>query len=107
MASVFVNPPYSRGGKPGDWVDKAVREWRKGCRIIMLLPAKTETKWIRPLGGFPRVFIHGRIRFLTKHQVNYGSGTFPSVIVGLGVEPEDLYRGFKDLGDVYTYYGGS
>lgn len=38
----FVNPPYNACKK---WCKKAVEEREKGKLVVMLLPARTNTKW--------------------------------------------------------------
>ena len=38
--TVFCNPPYGR--QIGRWVEKASKE---KCKTVMLLPARTDTKW--------------------------------------------------------------
>lgn len=39
---VFVNPPYSN---VKDWVKKCYDENQNGTKIVMLIPARTDTKW--------------------------------------------------------------
>ena len=74
----YVNPPY--GSELPKWTKKALEEYKKGCVIILLLPARTDTAWfhddILPYATEIR-FIRGRIRF-----EGYRSGApFPSMIV--------------------------
>lgn len=72
----FCNPPYGR--VIGDWVKKAYEESRNGL-VVMLLPARTDTKWFHE-------YIYGKaeIRFL-KGRLKFGdsvnSAPFPSMIV--------------------------
>lgn len=40
---VFCNPPYGR--EISKWVKKAYDEYYNGASIVMLLPARTDTKW--------------------------------------------------------------
>ena len=42
----YVNPPYSN---PRPWVEKAIKENKKGKTIAMLLPVDTSTQWFRML----------------------------------------------------------
>lgn len=46
--TVFVNPPWNN---IGPWVEKAFAEYQAGhcTEVIMLLPARTETRWYRQL----------------------------------------------------------
>jgi site-specific DNA-methyltransferase (adenine-specific) len=81
---VFCNPPYGR--QIGKWVEKAFREvYAGGCRTaVLLLPARTETKWFHDF-IYHRAeirFIRGRIRF----DGAVYNAPFPSMVV--------VFRGF-------------
>lgn len=41
--AVWCNPPYGRG--IGNWVRKAYEEACKGARVVLLVPARTDTAW--------------------------------------------------------------
>jgi len=73
----FVNPPYS---KIKLFVEKSIMEHRKGKEVVMLLPARTDTKWFRKLVdyGCNIIFVTGRLHFNNK-----GSAPFPSCYVKL------------------------
>jgi site-specific DNA-methyltransferase (adenine-specific) len=61
----FVNPPYGRGDSL-TWVKKAYEEFQKhGQTIVMLLPARTCTKWFHEYctKAHTNVFIKGRLKF--------------------------------------------
>ena len=106
-ARVFVSPPYSKVGRPGDWCKKAVAEAERlpTTQILMLLPVKTDTRWIRPLDPYPRVLIRGRVRFKTgAGQKDYGCGMFPSMVVALNVPTDRLATVFGEMGTVYVPY---
>lgn len=83
---VFCNPPYSRKTKtnPGQeaWVEKAYQEAQNGALVVMLLPARTDTK------AFHRYILpHAEVRFLEGrlHFENEGkpgdAAPFPSMVV--------------------------
>ena len=76
--SIFVNPPYGR--EIGKWVQKAYEEsyCPSGSRAVMLLPARTDTKWFHNyIYGKAEVrFIKGRLKF----GDGKGSAPFPSMI---------------------------
>ena len=58
--TVFCNPPYGRN--VGEWVKKAHDEHAKGdCTIVMLLFARTDTKWFHEyvLGKAEVRFVRG------------------------------------------------
>lgn len=110
----FVNPPYGRGWKactptctrrtcekrgyhiyediPGveDWVRKAHAEFLLGGFVVMLLPARTDTRWWReyvwdninhrPRPGIEVRFLPGRLRFELPDGKRE-SAPFPSVLV--------------------------
>jgi hypothetical protein len=73
---VWCNPPYGR--TIGYWVQKAYLESLNGVKTVMLLPARTDTKW------FHDYCVKGRIEFL-KGRLKFGNAKynapFPSMIV--------------------------
>lgn len=74
----WMNPPYGR--EIGKWVRKAHLEVNTGrCKVIALLPARTDTKWFHELilGKYEIEFIKGRLRFSDSKN----SAPFPSMIV--------------------------
>ena len=78
--SVWVNPPYGR--EIGDWVDKAAQQikYKRVQWIVMLLPARTDTKWWHRsvmAKALTIRFIEGRLKFVGA----VGSAPFPSVVV--------------------------
>ena len=78
--NVFCNPPYSQIDK---WVDKAITEHlhQYDSHIVLLLPARTDTKWFRKLSCHccHIQFITGRLHF----NGSKGSAPFPSMLVSL------------------------
>lgn len=84
----WCNPPYGR--QVGKWVKKAYdTAYIDGNLVVMLLPARTDTKWFHE-------YIYGKaeIRFL-KGRLKFGSSKnsapFPSMIVIF--EPKELNNG--------------
>lgn len=85
---VFMNPPYGR--EIGKWVAKAYEEnLCNNTFIVMLLPARTDTKWfhdwIYKKGNAEIRFIKGRLKFNDGKQ----SAPFPSMIVIYGRKGTD------------------
>lgn len=72
--AVWVNPPYSRGIEP--WIDKMIEEGKQ-CRVVALLPAKTDTQWFAKVWDTcdEIVFHTGRYRF-TLNGEPHDVGTF-------------------------------
>ena len=73
---IFVNPPYKMLSK---WIEKCYNEWKKGKTIVMLIPARTDTKafhkYIYPNAELR--FIQGRLCFNDCGK----PAPFPSMIV--------------------------
>jgi site-specific DNA-methyltransferase (adenine-specific) len=74
---VFCNPPYGR--VIGRWARKAYRSRDKAEVIVMLLPARTDTKWFHDFiyGKAEIRFLRGRLRFGNAKAL----APFPSMIV--------------------------
>lgn len=78
QGAIFLNPPYGRG--IGKWVQKAFEEAQKGCTVVCLLPARTDTTW------FHDYCANGEVRFI-KNRLRFGGSDikgpapFPSCVV--------------------------
>ena len=75
--TIWCNPPYGR--EIGQWVQKAYETARTGETVVMLLPARTDTKWFHDyIKGKAEIrFVRGRLKFgNAKHNA-----PFPSMIV--------------------------
>lgn len=72
---VWCNPPYGR--EIGKWVEKASKT--KDATVVMLLPARTDTKWFHNY-----IYQKAEVRFI-KGRLKFGDGTkdapFPSMVV--------------------------
>lgn len=79
--SVFCNPPYGR--RLGEWVKKAYTESKSGMCIVLLIPARTDTRYFHDyIYGKAKIrFIPGRIHFMTEQGERMGPAPFPSMIV--------------------------
>lgn len=79
---VWCNPPYGRN--VGQWVKKAHDTASGGGFVVMLLPARTDTRWFHD-------YIYGKteVRFI-KGRLKFGScqnaAPFPSMVVIFGGE---------------------
>tara|TARA_R110000751_G_scaffold62159_1_gene128452 strand:+ start:1155 stop:1631 length:477 start_codon:yes stop_codon:yes gene_type:complete len=76
----FVNPPYSN---LADWTKKCQVEWRRGAKIILLMPARTDTKYFHNyVNGCCQIeFIKGRLKFVNPISGEAGkSAPFPSIL---------------------------
>lgn len=79
---VWCNPPYGRN--VGQWVKKAHDTASGGGFVVMLLPARTDTRWFHD-------YIYGKteVRFI-KGRLKFGgcqnAAPFPSMVVIFGGE---------------------
>lgn len=75
--TVWCNPPYGR--QIGTWVEKAAGSAAAGATVVMLLPARTDTKWFHEYiyGKAEIRFVPGRLKF-GKAKYN---APFPCMIV--------------------------
>ena len=73
--TVWCNPPYSTVDK---WVEKGYRSSLTGCTVVMLVPARTDTRWWHAWAtkADPR-FLKGRLRFGDATA----SAPFPSALL--------------------------
>jgi phage N-6-adenine-methyltransferase len=73
---VWMNPPYGR--EIGKWVRKAYEEAQRGCTVVCLLPARTDTAWWHDYCAKGEVhFVRGRLKFGGSKN----SAPFPSAVV--------------------------
>ena len=75
---VWCNPPDGRD--VCKWVEKAHYSTNKGITTVMLLPARTDTKWFHNYIVAPRHeirFVRGRLKFGGAKN----SAPFPSMVV--------------------------
>jgi len=86
--AVFCNPPYGR--EIGKWVQKAYEEAKTGRRIVLLIPARTDTTYFHEFiyNKAEVRFIRGRIRFTDEDGIAYNPAPFPSMLV--------IYNGGKE-----------
>jgi site-specific DNA-methyltransferase (adenine-specific) len=73
--NVFCNPPYKDIAK---WIEKAYNESLKGALVVMLIPARSDTRWFKNYATKGEIrFISGRLKF-SGHK---NSAPFPSMLV--------------------------
>jgi phage N-6-adenine-methyltransferase len=73
---VFCNPPYGR--EIGKWARKCFESAQRGALVVLLVPARTDTRWYHDwvLGKADIKFIRGRLRFGRADT----SAPFPSLV---------------------------
>ena len=87
--SIFLNPPYSR--QIGKWIAKAREEADKGATVVLLIPARTDTRWWHDYVYkiSETRFLRGRLKFVSNKKTS-NAATFPSVIIVM--RPTDKQR---------------
>jgi len=75
--TVFMNPPYGR--QISMWLHKAWLESSRGCTVVCLVPARTDTAWWHDYieGQVEVRFIRGRLKFSGSKE----NAPFPNAIV--------------------------
>lgn len=88
---IWVNPPYSQ---KNEFIEKAHSEAQNGRKIIMLMPAFTETKWFAEMKAKSDwlLFLSGRLVFNEHEQKE--TAKFSSVLAFFNLEPREI----QDLG---------
>lgn len=78
--TVWCNPPYGR--QLPAWVKKCYEESKNGSTVVMLIPARTDTRWFHDYiyGQAEIRFIKGRLYF-AQDGTPGGRSPFPSMIV--------------------------
>jgi len=82
--SVWCNPPYGR--QVSKFIKKGFEESKKGATVVMLVPARVDTKWWHSYCAKAEVrFIKGRLKFArtgdTEDDPVPAAAPFPSAIV--------------------------
>jgi DNA N-6-adenine-methyltransferase (Dam) len=99
---IWLNPPYGRELLP-KFITKAIEEYKKGNakEILILVPARTDTKWHRSLDEFDRCYLHGRLKFQIPGQ-KLTSAPFPSALFYLGEQRQRFVQTWEDLGSCFS-----
>ena len=86
----------------GDWTRKLLGELeaQRTIEAVMLLPSRTDARWMSELRALPRCYLRGRLSF----GGGDGAAPFASVVVYAGENPEAFKEAFKSLGDCYTHW---
>lgn len=104
--NIYLNPPYGKQIIP--WIVKLCNEW-ENHRIrnaIILIPAKTDTKWFNHMIQHAACFctIKGRLHFISPNNTQNQTGTFASLLVLFSNDKEiieNFTKTFSELGYVW------
>lgn len=81
--SVFCNPPYGKAREP--WVEKCIEAGERGQKVILLIPAATDTRIFTraATSAWRVVFIVGRVKFGTlRPNRRQHAASHPSALIG-------------------------
>lgn len=96
---VFLNPPY--GDALTDWAEKVVLEEHNVTEAVVLVPARTETRWWHVLPADVVCFFKGRLSFFNGATGQTGPAPFPSAALYIGDAPDGFAAAFGDAGLIY------
>jgi DNA N-6-adenine-methyltransferase (Dam) len=86
-AAIYCNPPYSRARER--WVLRCIEAAKAGSRVVLLIPAATDTRiFQRALSTSTAVvFIRGRVKFGTlRPNRRQEAASHPSALIGWNVD---------------------
>jgi phage N-6-adenine-methyltransferase len=81
--SVYVNPPYSKAREP--WVNRCIEAGERGQRVILLIPAATDTRIFQKAveTSTAVVFVKGRVKFgVLRPNRRQVAASHPSALIG-------------------------
>lgn len=83
---IFVNPPYGKAREP--WVERCIAAGKKGQRVILLIPAATDTRIFQRAMSTATavVFVRGRVKFgVLRPNRRQVAASHPSALIGWNV----------------------
>lgn len=86
---IFVNPPYGKAREP--WVERCINAAADGARVILLIPAATDTRIFQRAVSTSTavVFIRGRVKFGTRRDNRrQHAASHPSALIGWNTDLE-------------------
>lgn len=85
--SIYVNPPYGKAREP--WVKKCIRAGFVGSRVVLLIPAATDTRIFQEAltSANQYVLIKGRVKFgVLRPNRRQIAASHPSALIGWNVD---------------------
>jgi hypothetical protein len=86
-ATIFVNPPYGKARER--WVRRCVRAAVEGRRVVLLIPAATDTRIFQDAmaSALSVVFLRGRVKFeVLRPNRRRAAASHPSALLGWNVD---------------------
>jgi hypothetical protein len=84
---IYVNPPYGKAREP--WVERSVRAASNGSRVVLLIPAATDTRIFQRalVSADEAVLIRGRVKFgVLRPNRRQVAASHPSALIGWNVD---------------------
>jgi hypothetical protein len=84
---IFVNPPYGKARER--WVYRCMEAGSEGARVVLLIPAHTDTRIFQAAATFARsiLFIRGRVKFgILRPNRRQVAASHPSALIGWNVD---------------------
>lgn len=81
--TIFVNPPYGKAREP--WVERCVSVSAYGSKVILLMPAATDTRIFKLAASTSTaiVYVTGRLKFGTlRPNRRQNAASHPSALIG-------------------------
>jgi len=103
LGLVFVNPPYGKSLEA--WSKKIFWEAVRGSELVVLVPARPDTRWFDRLDrvAAARCFHDKRIRFVHPETgIEAKAPKFPNCTFYFGGRTERFRQAFSDCGRIYA-----
>ena len=84
--SVYCNPPYGRARER--WVDRCIRAGLDGARVVLLMPAHTDTRCFQHAARMADdvLFVRGRVKFgVLRPNRRQAAASHPSALLAWNV----------------------
>lgn len=95
---LFCNPPFSKLNEVAEWI---ITQVKNGCQVLLLIPARTDTKYFQKLARYNPViwFIKGRLHYNESSL----SAPFPTIMMIFGLD--NYYQCYKygDMDNLIEY----
>jgi phage N-6-adenine-methyltransferase len=101
MDTNWCNPPYGR--KIGQWTSRASEQAKIGNKSVLLVPARTDTKWFQRAAkdSEDAFFLKGRLKFAIN-GIEQDAAPFPSALLFFGWPlTKEQKKRFSERGFVY------
>lgn len=86
-STIFCNPPYGKARER--WVERCIEAGAQGSRVVLLIPAATDTRiFQRALSTAQAVvFVRGRVKFgVLRPNRRQVAASHPSALIGWNVD---------------------